>query len=378
MATSGSAYDILAADVIFHKSCCNKFTYILLQQKRKRQQQQEEEEDKKNKKEEAIRRFYKLIEQKVLNDKKAFLLIDLLGDISDLSEEEGLEPVGTSTKFLQRIFETNHEAMASFQIVGKRLMIYSSDVNLCIYVAAILKRCGLRDNDLTQAFAKMMRKKIPKSKEKWLLSAEELIKSLDSTGPFQHIYNAIAWSLHPESTPNEHGYVKAPSENEYTKLWGISSDLGLLITKRRSAKAAALTLTVHRFTAGKETANYLRHCGHGVSYADIQFLNTDWANRVTRNSSHNLTAEFQKGKAVHISIDKSDGRQQKLTGEYTTRYINGTVFQVDVGSEEPEREKIQNERRMCDEEITIEEERKIRRKVWTRSIYMKIGKMMIF
>ena len=34
--------------------------------------------------------------------------------------------------------------------------------------------------------------KIPKSKQKWPLSAEELIESLDSTGPFQHIYNAIA------------------------------------------------------------------------------------------------------------------------------------------------------------------------------------------
>ena len=33
----------------------------------------------------------------MLNDKKAFLLIDLLGDISDLSDEEGIEPVATST-----------------------------------------------------------------------------------------------------------------------------------------------------------------------------------------------------------------------------------------------------------------------------------------
>ena len=90
--TSGSAHDIFTADVLYHKSCYNKFIYILLQQKRKRQQQQEEK-DHKNKNEEVIRRFCRLIEQKMLNDKKAFLLLDLLGDISDLSDEEGVEPV---------------------------------------------------------------------------------------------------------------------------------------------------------------------------------------------------------------------------------------------------------------------------------------------
>ena len=76
----------------------HNFIYILLQQKHKKQQQ-EEEKDNKNKKEEVLRRFCKLIKQ-VLNDHKAFLLIDLLDDISDLSEEKGLQPFATSTKYL--------------------------------------------------------------------------------------------------------------------------------------------------------------------------------------------------------------------------------------------------------------------------------------
>ena len=114
-----------------------------------------------------------------------------------------------------------------------------------------------------------MRKKISINKQKWPLSAEELFKSLDSKGPFQRIYNAIAWYLHPERTLNKHGYVKTPTENEAMKLWGISSDWESLITKGRSAKAAALSLTVHRLTGSKETANYLHQCGHGILYADI-------------------------------------------------------------------------------------------------------------
>ena len=172
-----------------------------------KRQLQQEEKDNENKKEEVIRQFFKLIEQKVLKDKNPFILIYLLGHISDLSEEEGLEPVATSVKSLQRIIETNFEKMVSFHIVGKRL-IYSLDVNQCIYVTATLKGCGLCDDGLTRAFAKMVQKKISKSKQKWPLSAEELIESLDSTGPFQHIYNAIVWSLHPEHTQMNMGTSK--------------------------------------------------------------------------------------------------------------------------------------------------------------------------
>ena len=67
--------------------------------------------------------------------------------------------------------------------------------------------------------------------------------------------------------------------------------------KGQSVKAAALSLTVHRLRDSIETANYLHECGHGISYADIQLLNTDWANWVTRNSSHNLPVQsFRKEK----------------------------------------------------------------------------------
>ena len=67
---------------------------------------------------------------------------------------EGLEPVATSSKSLRKIIETNFEEIVSFQIVGKQLMIYSSDVNPCTYVAAALKKCGLRDDDLLRAIEK--------------------------------------------------------------------------------------------------------------------------------------------------------------------------------------------------------------------------------
>lgn len=82
-----------------------------------------------------------------IEQQKLFLFVDLLGGISDLSEEVVLELVVTSPNSIQRMIETNFEEMVSFLIVGKRLIIYSSNGNLCIYVASTLKGCEPCDDD---------------------------------------------------------------------------------------------------------------------------------------------------------------------------------------------------------------------------------------
>ena len=66
-------------------------------------------------------------------------MIDLLGDISDLSEEGGLEQVATSETSLRPIIVKKIEKMVFFQNVGNKFIVYSSDVNPCIYIAATVK-----------------------------------------------------------------------------------------------------------------------------------------------------------------------------------------------------------------------------------------------
>ena len=90
--------------------------------------------------------------------KKAFSFVNLLDVILDISEEEGVEPVMESTKSLKRMLENFFGTSISFQIEGKRSILYSSGVNPCVYVAAALKGCGLREEDQTCTFAKMVRK----------------------------------------------------------------------------------------------------------------------------------------------------------------------------------------------------------------------------
>ena len=138
MVTSGRAHDIFAADVLYHKTCYNKFIRFECD----KLEIEQAIIDEKGKKERVASKFIKLVQQRVLSDKKAFLLIDLLNDISDLSEEEGLEePSISTTKVLRRLIESHFEEKISFHLVGKRSMVYSSDVNPCIYVAATLQGC---------------------------------------------------------------------------------------------------------------------------------------------------------------------------------------------------------------------------------------------
>ena len=77
-----------------------------------------------------------------------------------------------------------------------------------------------------------------------------------------------------------------------------------------------------------------------------------------------MPSEFQKGKAVHISIDNTDERQHTLTWAHTTHYTRGTVFQVDVGSEETARGKNQNERREWGHEYRVQWGHKYQGSLW--------------
>ena len=98
-------------------------------------------------------------------------------------------------------------SMTEFHSILKKNIVYSTNVNPCKYVAATLQGCGIRDDDFARSFGRMIKKNFMKKEPKWPVSADELIESLDSEGPFKILYNVIAWSLHPERSLTEHEYV---------------------------------------------------------------------------------------------------------------------------------------------------------------------------
>lgn len=340
----GQAFDVFAVDVYYHKTCYTNFTRPT-KSANKDVAKDEETQD------ELITRlkvignkvkteFLALIERKVIKEKEAYLATDLLDEFGSLCTENGLEKGQSSITYtyeLKRELQKRFGNAISFYLTGRKLIVHPTSVNPCLYATATLKGAGLRDDDVTRAFANMLRRRlVTETKQAWPITAEELIAKLNKCGPVDVLYNAIAWSINPNATKNESGYVVTSSKSLARKVWSVSSDWEALLTHERSTKSTALSLTVHRLTGSKEATTMLHKCGHGVSYSDVRLLNNTWAQQVTSQNSRKVPGGFVKGKPVHVTIDNSDGRQQTLTGAHTTHYTNGTIFQNHMMSDIPE------------------------------------------
>ena len=88
-----------------------------------------------------------VLRKRVVHEKDAFLLSDLLEHIKRLSELNGMtEPIIISnTRTLKRRIIDEFSDGISFYPKDKYLIVHSSDVNTCEYVLAILKGKELKD-----------------------------------------------------------------------------------------------------------------------------------------------------------------------------------------------------------------------------------------
>ena len=75
------------------------------------------------------------------------------------------------------------------------MLVHSADLNPCEYAIATLHGRDIRDDDLARPFARIIRRKISKSKgtNEWPLSPEDMISMLDK-GPLPDLYNAILYT----------------------------------------------------------------------------------------------------------------------------------------------------------------------------------------
>ena len=249
-------------------------------------------------------------------------------DVEEMSSDSDLdEPFVTYAYQLQDLLAKTFKNQISFYKEGVtcKIIVHCIDVNPCTYALAAMRGAGLKDDDLTKAFARLVRRKLKGSEAvSWPVTPEELLERLDSAGPLVHIYNAIAWTVNPRATRNEFGYAKAGSASLSEKIWAIASDWQSIVTHEHSSKSTALSLVVHWLTGSKEVASLLHKCGHGISYKDVLSLSNSWAQSVRKT----LPATIAPGKPFHVTLDNSDGRQQTLTGAETTHHMNGTVFQI--------------------------------------------------
>ena len=243
---SGSAHDVFAADIFYHQSCYIKFVI-------KPVKQQPKDVLEKNKRDDVLDLFKYRIKTKIIRDKKAYLLHELLKDIIYLSEEHDLETSAIAhTSSLKRYLVEEYSNDIAFFRSGKYLLVHPIDINPCTYSIATLHGCGLRDADITKAFGRMLRRKLnerQKSDVSWPLTPEELLSRID-TGPLPEIYNAIYFSIYESGSINQYGYAST-SHIKATKIWALASDWEGLITKQRKPKQIILGMVLHRITGMK-------------------------------------------------------------------------------------------------------------------------------
>ena len=319
---SGSALDIYAADIFHHQSCYIKFAIIQLPNKLS-----DDIEMQKAKKEDILTLFRYKVRTRIVRDKEAYFLHELLKDVEYYSSAQNVTPaVITHSGALKQHIIANFEDEVSFFPCGKYLLVHPSDINPCTYSVATMHGFGLRDNDLTISFSRMIRRKVleKESLNDWPMSPEDLIDKMDS-GPLPEIYNAIYYSMHEKGTLNGYGYAVTP-QNQATKIWSLACDWESLVSRKRSPKQIALGLVLHRITGNKEAINILHKSNHVISYHDVRMQNAAWARMVSSRPLH--YPEFRKGITTHSTLDNNDGRQDTCTGTGTTHDTNKTLFQI--------------------------------------------------
>ena len=333
--------DLLARELEYHKSCYTFFTVHPT-----KNLQSDISLDTINS-QCAEREFLDIIEKKVIVEKSCYFLTDLLEDMQNLYVYHGV-PAHSRKTFTSQIkdlisskFKEKVEFKRASGIHGAGNILHSTDVNPLDYSLATIRGAGLRDDNITKAFARMVHRKITRKKScdddksaaHVHASFENLVGQLDEHEPMQEIYNAIAMSLNPSFKKNDHGFVVIPS-SQATKVWSIAGHWQQLLTGDPSPSALALGMVIHRITGSKEAINLLSKSGVTPSYTTILETSKKWAQDATTELKRRKVPPcMQPFKPTHITLDNNDGRQMTLTGVGTTHDTTGTINQPTLPGE---------------------------------------------
>ena len=159
-------------------------------------------------------------------------MTELIQDIHEVSLENGLQDaIIKHTHLLKKRLVKEFGNSIGFYIVGKKQIVYCSEVNPCKYAMATLEGAGLRDDNICLSFARMIKRNIEKPAGREPILFSDLINNLKSRQPLQPLFNKIACTLKPKAGMTNFGYVKVESNFLADKIWSISSNWESLIKK---------------------------------------------------------------------------------------------------------------------------------------------------
>ena len=152
----GNVYgDLSAVDVYYHKRCYSSFTYTY--------QPTLEDVNTKHIEDQLVDCFFRKTELKVLKDKEAYLLTDLLQDIKEMSVEFRLQEPPRRlihTYQLKKMLQLRLGDDIYIFNFGNRDAVHSINVDPLLYSHATIKGHGLHEDDILKAFANFVRRKL--------------------------------------------------------------------------------------------------------------------------------------------------------------------------------------------------------------------------
>ena len=149
-------------------------------------------------------------------------------EISVLSAKKEFEILIKKKDFDKKVksfFLTNFENKLQFTLLthgihGNPIIVHSVQVNPVDYAMASIIRAGIRDKEITLAFAKMINHKLRSQElsKSFPLSAKNLMKELDKYDPIKELFNVVSLSCNPTVPINDFSYASPKSPNKAKKI----------------------------------------------------------------------------------------------------------------------------------------------------------------
>ena len=161
--------------------------------------------------------FYRNIRIKIIRDKEAHLLHNLLACIKDLSESSGIHPVVEHTSTLKAHLHKKFDGLIDFFPISKYVIVHASNMNPCQYSVSTLLGQGLRDRDYICSYSNFIRSKVNQAEFPELPSdPDKMIESFDN-GPMAALYHTI-YSTKYVTNFKSNEYAVIPSSSIANKI----------------------------------------------------------------------------------------------------------------------------------------------------------------
>ena len=95
--------------------------------------------------------------------------------------------------------------------------------------------------------------------------------------------------------------------------------------KTRTSKHIGLSVTCHKRTQSKEVIRLLNRNGQGVSYDEVQAIDTTWALQQINENHIVLPSNMNRGTFTHAEADNWNRITDAVTGEHLD-IVNSVLF----------------------------------------------------